>query len=109
MQISYSQLGDEATQKAMERLMNDALSVADWKFILVAITYALAVLGACFMLKMRPIGFHLYVCAQILTYSCLNFLVKGAFAMQFIDVGWSVCFVVLYYIQLKEVLKTREE
>lgn len=109
MQISYSQLGDEATQKAMERLMNDALSVADWKFLLVSLTYALAVVGAYFMLKMKAVGFHLYVCAQILTYVCLNFLIKGAFAMQFVDVGWSVCFVVLYYIQLKEVLKTQEE
>lgn len=109
MQISYSQLGDEATQKAMERLMNDALSVADWKFLLVSLTYALSVVGAYFMLKMKAVGFHLYVCAQILTYVCLNFLIKGAFAMQFVDVGWSVCFVVLYYIQLKEVLKTQEE
>lgn len=109
MQSAYSQLGDSETQKAMEALMNDALQTANWKFILAALTYALAIVGAYFMLKMKPIGFHFYVSAQILTFACLNFLLKGSFAMHFVDIGWSVCFVVLYYLQFKEVLKTSEE
>lgn len=109
MQAASSQMGDAETQEAMNRLMNDALQVANWKFILAALTYALAVVGACFMLKMKPIGFHLYVSAQILTFACLNLLIKGAFSMDFVSIGWSICFVILYYIQLKNVLKTQNE
>ncbi len=104
----YAQMGDAAMQENMEKIMEYTMQVADWKFIIAGLTYVLAVVGAAFMLKMKPIGFHLYVISQLLTFACMNFLIKGPYTMHVIDVLFCACFVIFYYLQMKNVLTTQK-
>lgn len=104
----YAQMGDAAMQENMEKIMEYTMQVADCKFIIAGLTYVLAVVGAAFMLKMKPIGFHLYVISQLLTFACMNFLIKGPYTMHVIDVLFCACFVIFYYLQMKNVLTTQK-
>lgn len=109
MENMYSNFADNATQEEMQKMLDYTMQVADWKFVLAGLTYAIAVLGAAFMLKMKPVGFHLYVISQLLTFTCLNFLVKGPYTMHVIDVLFCACFVIFYYTQMKNVLRTQND
>jgi len=83
--------------------------VANIKYICLSITYIIAIVGAALMLKMKKIGFHLYIIAQILTFCCLNFLIGGLLKMSISSILWSLIFILLYGGQLRKILFVKKE
>lgn len=105
LEQSYAQMGMQSLYEQSAPLFEFYASVPSWKFILTALTFALAVMGAALMLKMKSLGFHLYVIAQILGFVCLHFLIGGPARMNIISIVWTILFILLYYLQMRPVLK----
>ena len=68
-------------------------------FLLAALPYLLAIVGAGFMLAMRKIGFHLYVVSQVLILPLSMILLKEDFSIW--SLLFSIAFVSLYAIFFK--------
>ncbi len=111
MLASYQQLLPQEAElnNQMTDLFTFLGDVPNWKYFCMAITYAVAIVGAALMLKMNKIGFHLYLIAQLLTFCCLNFLIGGLMKMTVMDIIWSVIFIVLYGMQMKSVLFPKKQ
>lgn len=106
VQSTYNQMGMSEMNEQINQLSETIEHIPDWKFLLAVIPYGFAIVGAAFMLRMKPLGFHFYIISQLLLFACLNFLLGGPFAMTAIDVAFSALFVFFYYTQMREVLKT---
>lgn len=87
---------DEFTQ-----VYEEMANVANWLFLLLALTYALAIVGAAIMLKLNKIGFHLYITSQILLFCISNLLIGGNFKMGILSVVLSLIFILLYGLNYK--------
>lgn len=83
--------------------------VPSWKFLCLSATYALAVIGAAFMMKLNKIGYHIYIVSQILLFCCSNFLMGDPFAMGFTSISWSLIFIMLYGMHYKIMKKPGEQ
>ena len=79
-------------------LLEQMAGVAGWKFLILSFSYALAVVGAAFMLKLNKVGFHLYIVSQILLFCCKNILIGGDLKMNVLAIGWSIFVIVLFGI-----------
>ncbi len=108
LQSYYEQLGWESIYEQNAPIYDAIALVPDWKFILTALTYVLAVVGAAFMLKMNKLGFHFYIIAQLLGFSCLNFLVGAPLQMGIGGICWTILFIWLYYTQMRSALRPEE-
>ncbi|HNY62190.1 MAG TPA: hypothetical protein PLH70_00635 [Bacteroidales bacterium] len=53
--------------------------VPQWQFLLLALFYLGSIIGAAFMLKLRRIGFYMYIIAQISTLVLVPFFITGTF------------------------------
>lgn len=105
MYAQFSSLlsADAAMQAQFKMLLDFLCGIPSWKYILTAIPYAIAVVGAACMLNLKKVGFHLYIIAQIFSFICINFLIGGLLKMNFTDILWTVIFILLYFGQLKKV------
>lgn len=93
---------DAAMQEQVKQLLYFLLAVESWKYVALAIPFAIAIIGACYMLKMKKLGFHLYIIAQMLIFAGVNFLIGGMMKMNPVDIFWTLIFILLYYSQLKK-------
>lgn len=100
----YEQMGMGDIYSKNASVFEGIAAIDNWKFFITALTYILAIVGAAMMLKMKKLGFHLYVIAQLLTFCCLNFLIAGPFKMSVGSITWTILFILLYFIQLKSLL-----
>lgn len=107
MEPTYAQMGMSQYYEQLLPMYEYYTTVGSWKFVLAGLTYVLAVVGAAFMLKMNKLGFHLYTIAQILGFCCLHFLIGGYAKVNVSSALWTIMFVVLYYVQMRSVLKKR--
>lgn len=87
--------------KEVVDLYSQMIDIPGWKFLLIAVCYALSIVGAALMLKLNKIGFHIYVIAQIILFVIANFILKGVFSMNMMSIIWTITFVGLYAIHLK--------
>ncbi|MEG1556448.1 MAG: hypothetical protein RR356_06965 [Bacteroidales bacterium] len=87
--------------QAIIDIYSEMIGIASWKFLLAALCYALAIIGAVLMLKLNKLGFHLYVISQILLFAVSNFVLLGAFKMSFMGAFWSLLFIGCYALQIK--------
>lgn len=87
---------------AMNDLLEFMASVPTWKYLLVALGFAGSVTGAAFMLKLRKEGLHIYIISQILVFAFLSFVIGGPMQPSIVDIMWTITFILLYYLQLKQ-------
>ncbi len=78
------------------------LTIPQWKFGLLILAEAAAFAGALIMLvKLNPIGFHIYTISQILEFCTLNFIIGEKLAMNFSSVILTMLIIVMYASQLR--------
>jgi hypothetical protein len=80
------------------KLLEQMADVAGWEFLILSFSYALAIIGAAFMLKLNKVGFHLYIVSQLALFCCKNLMIGGDFKMNAFSIIWSILFIVLYGI-----------
>jgi hypothetical protein len=73
-----------------------------WQFYLLAFFNAAAILGAVYMLKMKRIGFHIYVTSQLVQMCIGQFIIGGFFKPNFFGLTVTVLFIGLYAIYYKK-------
>jgi len=86
----------EVYENAAEMFTN----TARYAFLLMTIPFLTAIVGAGFMLKMRKLGFHLYVVGQILIAGFRMLILQWEFDMSGLLI--SILFIALYAIYLKK-------
>jgi len=73
-----------------------------WHFYLLAFFCATSILGAVYMLKMKRIGFHIYVISQLAQMCIGMFLIGGLFKPTVFSVLVAVMFISLYGMYYKQ-------
>ncbi len=78
------------------------LAIPKWQYALLILSETAAFAGALIMLwKLKRIGFHFYVIGKIIGFVTVNFLIGGAFAMDFSSVILMVLIILMYATQLR--------
>lgn len=97
----YSKMGmPQEVMNVYEQLLN----IKPVFFLLLSLCYALAVVGAAFMLKMNKLGFHFYVISQLALFAMTNLVIKGAMVQNWMSILSTVMIILLYAMLLKDVL-----
>jgi hypothetical protein len=73
-----------------------------WQFYLLAFFCASAILGAIYMLKMKKIGFHIYVISQLAQLCIGQFIIGGSFKPNLFGLFMMLLFISLYAIYYKK-------
>jgi len=73
-----------------------------WQFYLLAFFCATSIIGAVYMLKMKRIGFHIYVVSQLAQMCIGLFIIGGLFKPTVFSVVVAVMFISLYGIYYKQ-------
>ncbi|MCL2290157.1 MAG: hypothetical protein FWC34_05545 [Bacteroidetes bacterium] len=73
-----------------------------WQFYLLAFFCATSILGAIYMLKMKKIGFHIYVVSQLAQMCIGQFIIAGFFKPNFSSMLFTLLFIGLYGIYYKK-------
>lgn len=78
------------------------LAIPKWQYALLILSEAAAFAGALIMLwKLEKTGFHFYVIGKIIGFVTVNFIIGGAFAMDFSSVILMVLIILMYATQLR--------
>ncbi len=78
------------------------LAIPKWQYALLILSEAAAFAGALIMLwKLKKIGFHFYVFGKIIEFATVNFLIGGAFVMDFSSIILMVLIILMYATQLR--------
>jgi len=72
-----------------------------WLFYLSALFCATSILGAIYMLKMKKIGFHIYVISQIILFIIGQFLISNISTPNYFGLFLTLLFIGLYAIHYK--------
>jgi hypothetical protein len=80
-----------------------------WHFYLVAFFCAISIFGAIYMLKMKKIGFHLYLIAQLSILALSQFVFGSALKPKISDLIITLLFIGLYAIFYKKFTSIEEE
>jgi hypothetical protein len=89
---------DPKSMEAFEKILN----TPTWHFYLTALFCATSILGAIYMLKMKKIGFHIYVISQLIIFGIGQFLVGNMSKPNYFDLFTTVLFIGLYAIFYKK-------
>lgn len=89
-------------ENQVKMVMEFLTTVPSWKYLMLAIAFGIAIASAIVMLKMKKIGLHLYIIAQILIFCGLNFLIGGMLKMNVPDIMITLIFILFYYGQFKK-------
>jgi hypothetical protein len=73
-----------------------------WQFYLLALFCATSILGAIYMLKMKKIGFHIYVISQIAQMCIGQFIIGGSYTPKVFGLLLTLLFIGLYAIYYKK-------
>lgn len=102
------QLVDMYSQMGMPQEVMDSfefmLTIKPINFLIIALCYGLAVIGAAFMLKMNKLGFHFYVIAQLALFAMTNLVIKGMMSQGWTSIMLTVMLILLYAMLMKDVL-----
>lgn len=86
------------------------LAIPKWQYALLILSEAAAFAGALIMLwKLQKIGFHFYVIGKIIGFVAINFLIGGAFAMDFSSIILMILIILMYATQLRYFPAQNEE
>jgi hypothetical protein len=73
-----------------------------WQFYLSALFCAISILGAIYMLKMKKIGFHIYVISQLILFVIRQFLMGSLAKPNYAGLFLTLLFIGLYTIHYKQ-------
>ena len=73
-----------------------------WQFYLLAFFCATSILGAIYMLKMKKIGFHIYVISQLAQMCIGQFIIGGLFKPNISSMLFALIFISLYGMYYKK-------
>jgi ABC-type multidrug transport system fused ATPase/permease subunit len=79
-----------------------------WQFYLSALFCATSVLGAIYMLKMKKIGFHIYVISQLTLFVIGQFLIGSITKPNYFGLFLTLLFIGLYAIYYKKFTNIEE-
>lgn len=95
---SMPMFADEQIQKLMEAYV----SVKSWKYALMCLCEAVIFIGPMLMLvKLNPIGFHIYTLGQIARFCIQTFVIGGMLKMNTSNILWIIIMIMLFATQLK--------
>ena len=80
-----------------------------WQFYLLSFFCATSIIGAVYMLKMKRIGFHIYVISQLIQMAIGQFIIGGNFKPSYSSLFITVIFIGLYAIYYKKFSALEEE
>jgi hypothetical protein len=80
-----------------------------WKFYMLALFSATAILGAIYMMKMKKIGFHIYTISQLAQMATGHFLIGGNYKVSYFSLFITALFIGLYAIYYKKFTNLEEE
>lgn len=86
----------------MINVIRQLAEIPSWQFLLLSAGYALAVLGAVFMLNIKKIGFHLYVIAQIWLFVMCNLVIKGVLTQNWFNIFTTILIIICYGLLMRE-------
>jgi hypothetical protein len=98
-------LADKIRQSAFSEaaaVYDQVAATPIWQFYLLALFSATAILGAVYMLKMKKIGFHIYVVSQLVQMCIGQFILGGSFKPTIFSLFITVAFIGLYAIYYKQ-------
>ena len=90
-------------------LYEQMLATPIWQFYLLAFFCATSIIGAVYMLKMKRIGFHIYVVSQLAQMCIGQFVIGGLFKPNIFSVLVTVMFICLYGMYYKQFTALEEE
>lgn len=97
-------------------LLDEIALIPSWKFTAIALCCAGSVVGAALMLKLKPVGFHVYAISKLLNILIASFMLAGtnheASGMSIITTVLIAGLYFIYYYQMKkteELNNMREE
>jgi len=73
-----------------------------WQFYISALFCATSLLGAIYMLKMKKIGFHIYVISQLIIFAIGQFLISSISTPNYFGLFITLLFIGLYTIYYKK-------
>jgi hypothetical protein len=73
-----------------------------WQFYLFAFFFATSIFGAVYMLKMKKIGYHIYVISQLAQICIGQFIIGGTFKPGYFGLFLTALFIGLYAIYYKK-------
>ena len=80
-----------------------------WQFCLLAFFCATSIIGAVYMLKMKRIGFHVYVISQLAQMAIGQFVIGGSFTFSYFGLLITLLFIGLYAMYYKKFSALEEE
>jgi hypothetical protein len=80
-----------------------------WQFYLLALFCATSIMGAIYMLKMKKIGFHIYVVSQLAQIAIGQFIIGGNYQPKWQGIFFTALFISLYAIYYKKYTALEEE
>lgn len=89
-------------------VLQKMVAVPSWQYLLLSLGYVLAIIGAALMLKIRKVGFHLYVVSQIWLFVMCNLVIKGVLTMGWMSIFLTVMIIVCYGVLMKEALMNKK-
>lgn len=90
------------TSDQAEQILSLYTSITSWQYLLLTLVEVMLFTGAFLMLvKLNPIGFHIYTIGKILEFCVLNFAIGGLAAMNMNGIITSVLWVLMYATQLR--------
>ena len=90
------------TADQAEQILTLYTSITSWQYLLLTVVEVMLFTGAFLMLvKLNPIGFHIYTIGKILEFCVLNFAIGGLAAMNMNGIITSVLWVLMYATQLR--------
>lgn len=99
--LFYGTFAEISQNKAMQLPGADIiLGTPPWAFLVTAFCYAMSLLGALYMWRLKKVGFHVYTLAQFFLLFLSSFVIYPA-SISFGDLLLSLMFVVLYATHLR--------
>jgi ABC-type multidrug transport system fused ATPase/permease subunit len=101
-----------ATQPAYAaslELVEQVAATPIWQFYIMAFLNACSILGAVYMLKMKKIGFHIYVISQLAQMCVGQFIIGGSFKPNLFGLVLTILFIGMYAIYYKQFTNITDE
>jgi ABC-type proline/glycine betaine transport system permease subunit len=80
-----------------------------WQFYMLALFCATSIMGAIYMLKMKKIGFHIYVISQLAQMAIGQFIIGGTYKPKWFGIFLTALFIGLYAIYYKSFTNLEDE
>jgi len=95
-------LHNSSYPESMIAIYEQTAATPIWQFYLLALFCATSIMGAVYMLKMKKIGFHIYVISQLVQMAIGQFVIGGNYQPKWSGLFFTALFIGLYAIYYKK-------